>query len=102
MSRTWRDCHVEFQRRCATMGQMKESPRQTIRRRSGERRLEIGDTVSIKEGVVAVVVARYRPSGTTDQVHYVVELRPEEELIVGAELVDAVRMSKPQGESGAN
>ena len=102
MSRTWRDCHVEFQRRCATMGQMKEAPRRTIRRRSDERKLEIGDTVSIKEGVVAVVLARYRPAGATDQVHYVVELRPEEELIVGAELVDAVKMSKAQGESGAN
>jgi hypothetical protein len=51
------------------MGQMKEAPLQTIRRRSGERKREIGDTVSINEGVVAVVLARYRPSGTTDQVY---------------------------------
>ena len=60
------------------MGQVKEAPRQTITRRSDEPKLEIGDTVAIKEGVVGVVLARYRPSGATDQVHYVVELRAKE------------------------
>jgi hypothetical protein len=60
------------------MGQVKEALRQTITRRLDESQLELGDPVLIKEGVVGVVIARYRPSRTTDQVHYVVELRPNE------------------------
>ena len=38
---------------------MKEAPRQTIRRRSDEPKLKIGDTVTLKEGVVGVVLARF-------------------------------------------
>lgn len=60
------------------MGQVKEAPRQTITRRAEEPKLEIGDTVEIREGVVGVVLARYRPSSTTDQVNYIIELRPQQ------------------------
>jgi hypothetical protein len=38
-------------------GQMKEATRQTLIRHSDEPKLEIGDTVLIKEGVVGVVLA---------------------------------------------
>jgi hypothetical protein len=57
--------------------EVKEPTRQTLRRRSDEPRLEIGDTVVIKEGVVGVVLARFTPSGERrNEVHYIVELRP--------------------------
>jgi hypothetical protein len=56
--------------------QVKEPPRQTVIRRSDESKLEVGDTVSIKEGVVGVVLARFVPSGAGhNEVHYIVELR---------------------------
>jgi len=58
---------------------MKETPRQTLRRRSDEPRLEIGDTVLIKEGVVGVVLARFIPPGEKrNEVHYIVELKPDD------------------------
>ena len=56
---------------------VKEAPRQTITRRSDEPQLNLGDRVAIKDGVVGVVLARYKPSGSTDKIHYVLELRPE-------------------------
>lgn len=58
---------------------MKEAPRHaTLIRRSDEPKLEIGDTVSVREGVVGVVLARFNPSGEKrNEVHYIVELRPE-------------------------
>ena len=57
---------------------MKEEPRQTtLKRRSEEPKLEIGDTVSVKEGVIGVVLARFVPPGKSNEVHYIVELRPE-------------------------
>ena len=47
-----------------------------LRRHSDEPKLEIGDTVPIKNGVVGVVVARFAPSGERlNEVHYVVELK---------------------------
>ena len=57
---------------------MKESPRQTITRRSDEPRIAIGDTISIKEGVIGVVLARYASRSEQNEIHYVVELRPDE------------------------
>jgi len=55
---------------------MNEAPRRTITRRSDEPKLEIGDTVPVKEGVVGVVLARYTHSGDRrNEVHYIVELR---------------------------
>ena len=58
---------------------MKEAPRQTIRRRSDEPKLKIGDTVTLKEGVGGVVLARFTPSGEKrNEVPYIVELRPDE------------------------
>lgn len=61
-------------------GSVKEPTRHTIIRRSDEPMLEIGETVSVKEGVVGVVVARFVPSGPkSNEVHYIVEVRPEDE-----------------------
>lgn len=57
---------------------MKEVPRQTIRRRLDEPKLELGDIISIKEGVIGVVLARHTPSGGQNQVRYIVELIPDE------------------------
>jgi hypothetical protein len=58
---------------------MKDEPqRQTLRRRADEPKLEVGDLVEIKDGVVGVVLARFKPSGERrNEVHYIVELRPE-------------------------
>ena len=57
---------------------MKEATRQTLRRRSDGTKLEIGDALPIKEGVVGVVFARYIPSGErSNEVHYIVELRSD-------------------------
>lgn len=58
---------------------MKEPPpHKTLIRRSDEPKLEIGDLVSIREGVIGVVLARFNPSGEKcNEVHYIVELRPE-------------------------
>ena len=50
---------------------MKEAIRQILRRRLDEPKLEIGDTVLIKEGVVGVVLARFTPSGKRrNELHY--------------------------------
>jgi uncharacterized protein YkvS len=61
------------------MERMKDEPqRQTLRRRPDEPKLEVGDVIEIKNGVVGVVLARYKPSGERrNEVHYIVELRPE-------------------------
>ena len=60
-------------------GRMKDEPhRQTLRRRPDEPKLEVGEMVEIKNGVVGVVLARYKPYGERrNEVHYIVELRPE-------------------------
>ena len=51
-----------------------------------EPKLEIGDTVPIKDGVVGVVVARFAPSGERrNEVHYVVELRADDMTVNPAE-----------------
>jgi len=56
---------------------VKEPTRQTVIRRSDEPKLEIGDTVLIKEGVVGVVLAGFVPSRVEcNEVHYIVELTP--------------------------
>ena len=61
-------------------GSVKEPTRHTIIRQSDEPKLEIGETVPVKEGVVGVVIARYVPSDPkSDEVHYIVEVRPEDE-----------------------
>ena len=61
------------------MDNVRELARQTVVRRPDEPRLEIGDTVSIKEGVVGVVLARFVPSGLKrNEVHYIVEIRPDD------------------------
>jgi len=57
-------------------GGVKEATRQTLIRRSDEPKLEIGETVLIKEGVVGVVLARFTPPGERrNEVHYILELR---------------------------
>lgn len=61
------------------MGVMRESPpHHTIKRRSDEPRLEIGDRVSVREGVIGVVLARYTPSGGGNEVRYIVEVVSDE------------------------
>jgi hypothetical protein len=55
---------------------MKEATRQTLIRSSDEPKLELGDSVPIKDGVVGVVIARFAFSGEKrNEVHYVLELR---------------------------
>jgi len=51
-----------------------EPPHQTIKRRSDEPKLQIGDKVLVREGVMGVVLARYTPSGGQNEVYYVVEI----------------------------
>jgi hypothetical protein len=53
---------------------VKEAPRQTIRRRLDEPKLEVGATVSLKDGATGVILARYIPSGRSDEVCYIVEV----------------------------
>ena len=62
------------------MGEVKQAPHRTVTRRYDEPELEIGDTISIEESLVGVVLARYTRSGDARQdVHYIVELRREAE-----------------------
>ena len=62
------------------MGAMKQAPYRTVTRRWEEPKLEIGDMISIEEGLVGVVLARYLRSGDArNDVHYIVELRREGE-----------------------
>lgn len=53
-----------------------EASHRTIKRRSDEPRLQIGDTVPLSEGMVGIVLARFVPSGRTNEVRYVVEVVP--------------------------
>ncbi len=64
---------------CARMEVVKEEPPlyRTIRRRSDEPKLQIGETVSLKAGT-GKVVARYKPSGGQDEICYVVEILSDE------------------------
>jgi hypothetical protein len=56
---------------------VKES-RHTVVRRSDEPKIEVGDSISVREGVTGIVLARFAPSGKPTEVHYLVELRPNE------------------------
>ena len=60
------------------MGLVKETPHQTIRRRSDEPKLQIGERVSVKEGVLGIVLASYTPSGAPNEVRYIVEIISDE------------------------
>jgi hypothetical protein len=57
---------------------MKEAPRQTLMLRSDEPKLEVGDTVPIKEGVVGVVLARFTPSGERSNEIHILELKADQ------------------------
>jgi hypothetical protein len=62
------------------MGEVNQAPHRTVTRRADEPKLEIGEKIPIEEGVVGVVLARYtRSSDSRNDVHYIVELRPEAE-----------------------
>jgi len=64
---------------CATIGLVKEAPpHHTIRRRSDEPKLQIGERVSLKDGGIGVVLARYTPSGAPNEVRYIVEIISDE------------------------
>lgn len=54
--------------------EVKEATRHTFIRHSEEPKLEVGDTVEIKEGMVGVVLARFTPcAGKPNETHYIVE-----------------------------
>jgi len=54
---------------------VQEAPHRTLKRRSDEPKLEIGETVLMKDGVVGLVLARFIPSGERrNEVHYIVQL----------------------------
>ena len=53
-----------------------ERERKTIRCRSDAPKLEIGAVISIAEGMVGVILARYTPSGRPNEIHYIVEQMP--------------------------
>ena len=57
---------------------MKEPQRQTITRHPDEPKLKIGETVSIKEGVLGLVLARYTPRHEQNEICYIVELLSNE------------------------
>jgi hypothetical protein len=60
------------------MGEVKQAPHRTLTRRFNEPKVEIGDTISLDEGIVGVVVAHYtRSDDPRHDVHYIVELRQE-------------------------
>jgi hypothetical protein len=53
-------------------------PHPTVACRSDEPKLEIDDEIPMGEGIVGVVLASYTPSGDArNDVHYIVELKPE-------------------------
>lgn len=52
-------------------------PHRTIRRRSDEPKLHLGDEILVKEVVIGVVLARYTPSDAPSEVRYVVEILSE-------------------------
>lgn len=56
------------------MEMMKEAPRQTIKHSTDQPTLDVGDTISIREGMNGVVLARYTPSHGQNEVCYVVAL----------------------------
>ena len=53
---------------------MDELQLEAIKRHAGEPRLEIGETVSVHDGVTGVVLARYIPSAHKDEVRYIVAI----------------------------
>ena len=62
------------------MGEVNQALHRTVTRRSDEPKLEIGEMISLEQGLVGVVLARYTSSGEArHDVHYIVELRPEAE-----------------------
>ena len=58
---------------------VKETPRQTIRRRQDDPKLELSEDVSLKKGVTGVVLARYIPSSKPNEVCYIVEVMSDED-----------------------
>ena len=52
---------------------------ETIKRRSDERKLEIGEEVLLKDGHVGVVLARYIPSTHKDEVRYLVQVQSKKD-----------------------
>jgi hypothetical protein len=61
-------------------GRVETSTTSNCHARWDEPKLEIGDKISMEEGLVGVVLARYTRSGNArHDVHYIVELRREAE-----------------------
>ena len=62
------------------MGELKQVPHRTVTRCWDEPKLEIGEAIPIEGGLMGVVLARYTRSGDArHDIHYIVELRREEE-----------------------
>jgi len=62
------------------MGEVKQPIHRTVTRHWDEPKLEIGDRISMEEGLVGVILARYtRSCDARKDVHYIVELRREAE-----------------------
>ena len=45
----------------------------TIKRRSDEPKVEIGDTILMRDGVNGTVLARYTPTAHKDEIRYIVQ-----------------------------
>ena len=58
---------------------VKEPSRQTIRRRLDEPKLELGAMISLKDDATGVVIARYIPSGRSDEMCYVVDVMSDDQ-----------------------
>jgi hypothetical protein len=62
-------------------GHVKEESRRMLIRHSDEPKLELGAVVEIEDGVVGVVLARFKPSGQRrDEDHYIVQLKTGERI----------------------
>ena len=59
------------------MGPVEDARLETIKRRSDDPKLAIGDTVVLNDGHRGVVLARYIPSAHQDEVRYVVEIQSD-------------------------
>ena len=69
-------CKVDLMRHNGT--DVKGAQRQILRRRLDEPKLEVGDIVSLKDGV-RIVLAPYIPSGRANEVCYIVEVISNDE-----------------------
>jgi hypothetical protein len=58
---------------------VKDARLETIERRFDEPRLELGDTISLNDGLIGVVLARYTPAAHKEEVRYIVQVQADGE-----------------------